>query len=194
MIESAKSSDLTIKVQDDYFLAHKDFLSSQNKVLKTVISALPTTSNFSSSINVLDLDPKVFKNFLKYIYTGEVDEKEISKELLQVAHKYTDRKLKKICEEHLLSAICEGNAAELLILATIVGCQKLIEKTSKFIAERYVMMKEQDVFQKVKEHPAAIEAIFIQFADTIDTLYTSKTNQKGLCNYKAIYVSFIFIF
>lgn len=118
MIECAKTSDLTIRVRDQQFLGHKNILAARNTVFETVITALPTTTNLSSSIDIPEIDPSTSKIFLKYIYTQDLDRKVISKNLIIVAHKYVDSVLKEICEDQLLFKLCESKAVDLLILST----------------------------------------------------------------------------
>lgn len=186
LFEAATKSDLTIKVQNDYFLAHKNVLSSQNYILKNLISTLKSTKNVSSSLNIPQFDSKTFKIFLQYVYTGNVDKNDVSNELLIVAHKYFDLKLSKICENMLVSTVCEENAVDLLILSTEVESEKLKEGASKFIADNYIEMKERVEFQNVKTNPAAVDAIFQQFAILNQSLNDNLTNHKSKKQKKSI--------
>lgn len=141
LIDSATKSDLTVKVQKETFLAHKNILSTRNTVFKNVISTLSSESELSSSINIPEFDSSTFKIFLMFIYTQNIKLKDISKELMCIAHKYIDEKLKKICEDYLLFDLCEENAIELLELGADVGSEILKEKASELIADKYEIMK-----------------------------------------------------
>lgn len=164
VIDSAIASDLTINILDHSFLAHKKILSTRNSVFKSVIAALPTTYDLSSSISIPDFDPIIFKIFLKYIYTQIIDKKDISEDLLDVAHKYVDSKLLKICEDNLmLTTVSEESAIKLLISSTNVGNEKLQEKATTFIVERYAEMTKRDDFQKLEQNPEAMRAICGRF-------------------------------
>lgn len=99
---------------------------------------------------------------------------------MSVAHKYKNKKLLKICEDYFVSRICEVNAIDLLILSANIGSERLKERTSKLIAEKYAEMKERHEFRFVKQNAEAVEAIFRQFEVRIDELYNSDTVQKGL--------------
>lgn len=175
LVNSATKSDLTIKVRNHLFLGHKDILSNRNTVFDTVISALPSINDVTSSIDIPDFEPKTFKIFLQFIYTQEISNEDISQELMSVAHKYEESRLQKICEDKMVSTFCEESAFKLLILGVDVGSQNLIEKASKFIADRYKEMKERVDFQSVKKNPAAVEAIFNQFAVKVDSLDIQKS-------------------
>lgn len=175
LIDSATKSDLTIKVQNDLFLAHKNILSSRNALFKTTVSKLPSTRNVSSSICITHSEASIFKIFLLYIYTRQVEDGNISKELLEIAHKYDDVTLKGMCQVHLLTTLSEKNAVELLSLGTDLDCKALKDRAAKFIADRYAEIKNQDEFKLVKQNDAAVEAIFSHFADKIDGLYRSLT-------------------
>lgn len=176
IFDAAKSSDLTISVQTSLFLAHRDILSRRNAVLKTAIEALPSTSN---SIEFYDVDSKTVKIFLKFIYTLDVNPGDISKKLMIMAHKYVDLALEKICENHLLSELCEANAVELLLLSIDVQNEKLKTEVSKFVADNYKVMKNRVDFQKVKENPVAVEAVFGQFAVKVDSLFKSLEKRES---------------
>lgn len=179
LLESAKKSDLTIKVEDHIFLGHKEILATRNSVFETVISALPKNSGLSSSVSIPDFDSRVFKIFLKYIYTQYIDENDISKELINAAHKYVDLKLKKICEDHLVSTVSENTAVRLLILGANTCSENLKEVASKFIADRFAQMKQRADFQEVTRNPEAIKTIFKQFELQIGSYYDSLHVQKS---------------
>lgn len=179
LIESANSSDLVVKVHDNNFLAHKKVLSSRNAVLETAITAFPPFSNGSSQISIIDFSPETFKIFLTYIYTREVCKTDISTELIVVAHKYVDYELKKICEDHFVSKICEANAVELLILAGDVESPTMEEKVSKFIADRFADMKKRADYQKLKQNPKAVHAVFSRFEDKLMNTSINVIDQKS---------------
>lgn len=182
LIEAATKSDLTIKVQNGIFLVHKDILLTQNKVLKTLTSALSSESEISSSINIPGIDSSIFKLFLMFIYTRKVEKENISNELLFIAHKYADAKLMKICEDHLLSELCEEKAIELLELGTKIESKKLKDESSKFIVDRFEAMKKQVAFKNIRENPLAVDAIFSQFEVNMDRLYNDMDVLKSIKN------------
>lgn len=186
MIEAAKKSDLTIKVQGHSFLGHKEILSTRNTVFKTVIAALPATNDLSSSVDIPDFDPRTFKLFLKYLYTQDIDKKAVTKKLIVVAHHYVDSKLMQICEDQLVSTLCEANAVDLLVLGTEVKSQKLEDVTSKFIVEKVEKIKEQAAFQKVRENPLALDAIFRQFTNKLASLQENLTFHESKAKIKKI--------
>lgn len=180
MIDSAMKSDLTIKVKDLLFLGHKNILSTRNSVFETVISALPTQNNISSSIDIPNCDPSAFKIFLKCIYTKNVAIIDISKELISVAHLYVDTKLKKICEDNLVQKLSKENAVDFLILSTKIESEKLKEEASKFIADGFEAMTDRADFQVIKQNPEAVEAIFSRLSINVDSFKKSLNVQKGM--------------
>lgn len=175
LIESATKSDLTIKIKDHIFLGHTDILSTRNAVFNSTISALSATSNLSSTIEISDFEPKIFEIFLKYIYTQNLDKKDISTELMNVAHKY-DLNLLKICEDNLVSSISEGNAVKWVIFGTFFDSEKVREEASKFIVKNFAKMIEREDFQQVKENPAVVEAIFRQLSIKFNSMDVSLRN------------------
>lgn len=169
LIESAMESNLTINVENETFLVHKEILSSRNKVLEAVISSLPPVSPTSSLINLSEFKPSVFKSFLIFIYSGEVDK--ITKDLMCLAVKYVDVKLKKYCEDHLASTLSTANATEFLELAMKIKSEKLKEESAKFIIDRFKVIQEEAAYEKMKENPLAVGVILCEMSSSMDKLY-----------------------
>lgn len=168
-------SDMTIKVQDHMFLAHKNVLASRNSVFETTIEALA-----SKYISIPDSDPETFKVFLKHIYNHKVEKKDITAELFEVAHKYMDSKLQKICEDHFALSISEKNAVQLLLLSTNVENKQLEELSLKFITSRFETLNLREEFVKNKNNPGSVEAIFKVFELVMENLKNEKDVQSVL--------------
>lgn len=168
-MSAAYKSDLTIKVQNDSFLVRKDILASRNTVFRAAITAL--SSNY---ITIPDSSPQTFKLFLRHVYNHSIIDREISEELLKVAYKYEDKRLQKLCEDRLMSTICEANAVKLLILSVDVACQRLEEKSSRFIAENFDKMNVQADFEKHRENPKVVTSIF----KVLDTVVKKKVQNE----------------
>lgn len=141
----------------------------------------------ASSIGITDFDPSTFKVFLKYIYTRDVNKDEFTKPLINIAHKYVDSNLMKICEVFLVSKVDESNAVDLLLLSLEVGSLMLKKEASKFIAEKYAEMKDRVDFQKLSQNPQAVKAIFMQFAVKVHILNERCVQKSNKWNLQKIF-------
>lgn len=169
-----KKSNITIKVQDEYFLGHKDTLSRNPDLNSRMINS-QSASQISCLIEIPKFNASIFKHFLKFLYTRHVEKENISKELLCIAYEYSDARLKKICEDHLCKAVCEENAIEFLELGVTVESEKLKEEASLVIVDKYNVMKEQAAFKKMTmENPLAVAAVFDRFDVINDNLSSKK--------------------
>ena len=69
----------------------------------TVFKAMLENENFNEAnkrkAEVEDMDPKTLETLLKYIYTDEVSNEDISPALLSAADKYNMRTLVNMCEQ-----------------------------------------------------------------------------------------------
>lgn len=61
-----------------------------------------------------DISPEGFEDFLKFIYSGKLENLEKhATQLLMIADKYEFEDLKSLCETHLLTKLTDEDAVEL---------------------------------------------------------------------------------
>ncbi|RWS18552.1 speckle-type POZ protein-like protein, partial [Leptotrombidium deliense] len=113
-------SDITFRVQNKEFKAHKIIVSNRAPLL------LKKFRNSIYAKNVVDIDlfdADAFQELLRYIYTDEVQftedthGEETAKMLLFITEMLQLPRLKKMCELSLISELFEENALEYLVLA-----------------------------------------------------------------------------
>ena len=117
LFESMELSDVTFNVRCQEFRAHKTILAARSPVFAAMFKH-PSKEKLLGNVDVPDIEPGVFKELLRYIYTGQVPLQRMDKlaiGLLAAADKYLLEKLKKACGDHLVKNICK-NCAELLSL------------------------------------------------------------------------------
>ncbi len=79
----------------------------------------PTKEVLSGKVEVKDVDPDVFQEILRFIYTGKTQSTAMNKMatgLLAAADKYLMEDLKIQCENHLIWQMSAENCLELLSL------------------------------------------------------------------------------
>jgi speckle-type POZ protein len=81
----------------------------------------PTKEVLSGKVEVKDVDPDVFQEILRFIYTGKTQSTAMDKMalgLLAAADKYLLEDLKTRCENHLIRQMSGNYCLELLSLTT----------------------------------------------------------------------------
>ena len=114
-----KHSDVTINVTGQQFRAHKVILATRSPVFAAMFEH-PSKENMTGIVDIADIEVNVFKELLRYIYTGQVPSlrmDEVAAGLLAAADKYLLMvNLKKACGDHLIKQMSPENCVQLLLL------------------------------------------------------------------------------
>ncbi|KAG2582551.1 hypothetical protein PVAP13_6KG199100 [Panicum virgatum] len=141
LLESEEGADVTFKVEDKVFHAHKIVLAMRSPVFKAELYG-PMRDMNQPSITVQDMQPAVFKALLHFIYKDslpvmdnldEDENKEMVKHLLEVADRYALERMKLMCENILCRKLDAGSVAAVLALADQHHCSLLKEACIQFI-------------------------------------------------------------
>jgi speckle-type POZ protein len=120
LYETMKFSDITINVHGQIlhqFKAHKNILAARSPFFAAMFEH-PTKENLTNQIEVEDVEPDVFNEILRFIYTGKLSESKMGKMcvgILAVADKYLLEQLKSECETQLIHRMSAENCLELLL-------------------------------------------------------------------------------
>lgn len=140
LFETKKYSDVTFDVAGKEFYAHKSILASRCHVLDTMFTHQMKES-ISNKVVIEDIEPEVFNEFLRFIYTDNVQNlKQNAVKLLAASDKYDQPRLRSICERELASTIRIDTAAEILITADLHNSNAL-----KVIAQDYINRNKEGV-------------------------------------------------
>lgn len=138
--------DVTFKVRNQEFKAHKVILSIRSPVFAAMFNS-KMTEELTSVVEIEDMNPIIFQKMLRFIYTDKVEDLEKSAmDLYYLAEKYQLQKLKSICVNSLykhLSLVTMFKTVEFAEMFSlldlkrrclrIMGCNlKKIAKTSTF--------------------------------------------------------------
>ncbi|RCV39122.1 hypothetical protein SETIT_8G198500v2 [Setaria italica] len=138
LLESEVGGDVTFDVGGEQFTAHKYVLAARSPVLMAELFG-PMKENTMSSLQVHDVEPRVFKAMLHFIYNDslpEIDEDDevgMAQHLLVAADKYGLQRLKVMCEAMLLKHVDTSAVATTLTLAEQHGCEGLKEGCFRFM-------------------------------------------------------------
>jgi len=128
LLDSGKQSDVTFVVQGEMIKAHKLVLTTRCKHFETMFDS-GMSETFSNKIEINDIKPKTFKEFLRFLYTfvaPKYKNKDSTMELLAAADKYCVDDLKMICEKAINSNLHCNNVIDALIMAEKHNCPTML--------------------------------------------------------------------
>ncbi|XP_048543536.1 BTB/POZ and MATH domain-containing protein 1-like [Triticum urartu] len=142
LLEAGEESDVSFKVKDEVFTAHKIVLAMRSPVFKAELYG-PMRDKCRQSIAIEDMEPAVFKALLHFIYTDELppmddldgddDKEEMVKHLLVASDRYAMERMKLMCERKLCKFLDAKTVAATLALADQYHCSKLKDACIGFI-------------------------------------------------------------
>ncbi|CAN6215016.1 unnamed protein product [Urochloa humidicola] len=145
ILEYKKGTDVTFKVRDELFHAHKIVLAVRSPVFAAEFYGPMAVEDDTTKrpVTIEDMHPDVFRALLHFVYTDDAtpvtgdcggdDGQEIVKHLLVAADRYALERLKLICEAILFKSLNVGNVATTLELADKHHCRNLKEACVQFI-------------------------------------------------------------
>ncbi|XP_038113269.1 protein roadkill-like [Culex quinquefasciatus] len=134
LLSSNQSSDITVKVGQRTFHAHKVVFIARSKVFAAMFQHDMQEAQ-QNQITIPDMDADVFEEVLRYIYTDSVERLPgMAYELLEAAEKYDLTRLKVLCEIELLAGITAKSATKTLEFADLYRADELKARTLQFIA------------------------------------------------------------
>lgn len=155
---SHRFSDFTIVVGRREFPVHKTILGIRSPVFAEIFES-ESREHQTSQMMVQDLSAESVEKFLKYLYTGEIDEAESvdeASEILSLAFKFNVADLKSKFEDVILENMSGDNAMEVLKLGNRHGLDKM-----KAIAFAAVKAKnfENDLDDSLMNWPEKLEKL-----------------------------------
>ena len=129
-------SDIKIHCQGRIFPCHKSILVVRSKYFEACLMNDGLKESQNGIIEIEDFSPDVIEDLLKYIYTNEINEKEVTMEFFAALDKYDLAEgLDKICMEHIKSNITIENVEEILGRSYLIGCEELKMAAFEFIID-----------------------------------------------------------
>ncbi|KAK9168332.1 hypothetical protein Syun_000472 [Stephania yunnanensis] len=141
LLDSGIGSDITFKVGEHCFKAHKLVLAARSSVFEAQFYGTDADRNLDE-IEMEDVEPSIFTAMLKFIYSDELpDTHEIVgfgldrlEQLLVAADRFGLDRLKILCEAKLGEEITTDTVATTLALAVQHNCTQLKTVCLKFAA------------------------------------------------------------
>ncbi|KAF8720556.1 hypothetical protein HU200_023812 [Digitaria exilis] len=148
LLQSGEGADVTFEVGGEIFAAHRCILASRSTVFKAELLGPMKAELFghmkegttTSAIHIDDMEAKVFRLLLSFIYSDDEDEEDNADDaevmwqhLLVAADRYDIQRLRLMCEEKLCRYINVTTVAALLALAEQHHCKGLKEACLDFL-------------------------------------------------------------
>ncbi|CAL4916715.1 unnamed protein product [Urochloa decumbens] len=139
LLVSGEASDVTLRAGGERFSVHRCVLAARSPVFKAELLGSMREGTSDCDIDIEDMEPRVFKALLQFMYTDalpEVDKKEeaaMTQHLLEAADRFNLQRLKVLCEDMLCGCIDTGSVVNTLVLADQHNCQGLKEKCFEFL-------------------------------------------------------------
>ncbi|XP_043468133.1 speckle-type POZ protein-like [Leptopilina heterotoma] len=144
--------DVTLKVDDKEFMAHKMILILRSPVFAAMFKSKMTEEQ-TSSVEIKDINPTIFQKMLRFIYTEKVEDlDESAAELYYAAEKYQLGKLKTMCINSLYANLSSDSVIETLKLAEIFSIFDLKRKAFECLASNLEELKETHEFLQLAEN------------------------------------------
>ncbi|KAM7522769.1 hypothetical protein LguiA_012671 [Lonicera macranthoides] len=172
LLETMEGSDVVFSVAGENFNAHKLVLAARSTVFRSELFGKQEADE--KEIIVTDIEPKVFKAMLHFIYRDALNEEELvastsscesssvfdtlTAKLLAAADKYELGRLRRVCESHLCTYISVGSVARTLALADRYQATELKAVCLRFAAENLAAVMKSDGFEYLKENCPALQS------------------------------------
>ncbi|KAG5239284.1 BTB/POZ and MATH domain-containing protein [Salix suchowensis] len=173
LLDNMEGSDVIFDVAGEKFHAHKLVLSARSPFFRSKFFDDGVEEN-EQEIAISDLEPKVFKAMLHFIYRDTLIEdvdmatsssspvssvsETLTTKLLVVADRYGLDRLRLMCESHLCKDISVNSVASILALADCHHATELKAVCLKFAAENLAAVMRSDGFSYLKENCPSLQS------------------------------------
>ena len=179
--------DVKILCDEKTFECHKNVLSCQSEVFKTMIKnkSLIEKETGMMEIEELAINSDTMEQFLYFLYHERVKESEkINIELLMLADKYNVNDLVDECAKYFESNLSLENALDVLVTAEITNQKNLFEAASRFVCKNIGILRKSSAYQDLlKNNPSMLAIVF---SNMLDVKQEQKCDPKKIC-----YVSYV---
>jgi speckle-type POZ protein len=159
-------SDVNFTIVDREIPAHKVILSARSKYFAAMFKH-PMREQSTNQIKIEDTEPEVFKELLRFIYTGRVSRatmESMAANLFIAADKYLLDELKIECENHLLHHLSPDYCVVLLLTGDLTNPAEPLKEAAKFLRRFPNEVMATDGWKKMKQENPVLLCDIQQFA------------------------------
>ncbi|KAF8087877.1 hypothetical protein N665_0564s0012 [Sinapis alba] len=173
LLDSMEGSDITFDIAGEKFQAHKLVLAARSPFFK---SKFFDEANITE-VTINDLEPKVFKALLQFVYKDSLPEdvepvtiltfehlnlpeiyETLIVKLLVAAEKYGMNRLRLLCEAHICKGVSVKSVAKILALADRYKATELKSVCLIFTAENLAAVLETDAYKEMKDECLTLQS------------------------------------
>ena len=139
LLDTQTLSDVTFVVKNEKISAHSAIVVSASPVISAMLEKDKFKEGQTKSVKIDDIDPLVFKEMLRYLYTGKapkLNEGEMTEPLFLAADKYQIEALKDLCEQSLIAKLNVQTVVHNLVVAHLYTAPQLLEASLKLLVTR----------------------------------------------------------
>jgi len=173
LLQTGRGADVVFNVGGAMFTAHRWMLAARSPVFDAELFGMMKESDNGRVVHIHDLEPRVFKALLFFIYTDMFpdmteegdDDAIMAQHLLVAADRYGMERLKLISEEKLCKYIDVDSVATILTLAEQHHCHGLKKASFDFLSspENLRALVASDSFQHLSTScPSVIKELLLR--------------------------------
>ncbi|KAK6926463.1 BTB/POZ domain [Dillenia turbinata] len=182
LLENSEGSDIIFDVAGEKFHAHKLVLAARSPLFRTEF--FEGTGGDKQEIVINDMEPKVFKDMLHFIYRDTIVEDAelvtsslsstasladtLTGKLLAAADKYGLVRLRRMCESYLCNDISVSSVASTLALADCYHATELKAVCLRFASENLAAVMRSDGFEHLKENCPSLQSEILKIVAGCD--------------------------
>jgi speckle-type POZ protein len=166
LFNNMQFSDVILNIRGREFPAHQNILATRSKVFAAMFQ-YPTKENLTNKIEIQDIEPEVFQELLRFIYTGRLSitsMETMATRLFIAADKYLLEELKMKCENYLVHHMSPNNCVVLLLHGDLQNPAEPLKEAAKFLRRFPNEVMATDGWKKIKQENPALLCDIQQFA------------------------------
>ncbi|XP_044596272.1 BTB and MATH domain-containing protein 40-like [Cotesia glomerata] len=159
---SSELSDVTIKVENETFSAHKIVLGKNSPVLETMLNS---KKQKKCIISFKGFDKETVEEVLRFLYTGKVEkdnDSDLILKLLSFADKYQVKILMDFSETKLIKTLTADNVIEILVATDKYDLVDFKKNAIKFMIENKAYIEFTDAIKQINNSKVIWEFFFEQ--------------------------------
>jgi speckle-type POZ protein len=153
LFDDMSLSDFSFNIGGREFPAHKVILAARSKYFAAMFKH-PTKENSTNQVNIEDIEPEVFQELLRFIYTGRLSSATMESmvaNLFIAADKYLLDELKNECENYLLRHMSPDYCLVLLLHGDLQNPTHPLNVAAKFFRLSPNQVMATDGWKKLEE-------------------------------------------
>ena len=155
LLDTQSKADVTFVVKNEKIGAHSAIVVSGSPVICAMLEEDKFKEGRTKTVQVEDIEPAVFKEMLRYLYTVNVCQLDAMTEPLFVAaHKYQIESLKIYCEQRLIKKLNVETVVHYLVLAHLYNAPQLLEASLMLMVKIKKELKARPEWKElIKNYP-----------------------------------------